>query len=248
MLDKTYLRSRAGLIGFTRSMGTAQPGNLGAVTPLGVANTPEAGTTHVSLVDRYGNVVVMTTTVESAFGSYHMTRGFLLNNQLTDFSAAPTDAAGLPIANAVAANKRPRSSMAPTLVFATKADGTRGDFAMATGSPGGSTIIQYVVKTLVGTLDWGLDAQQAVSMIDFGAANSATTSVGGEHPNVDATAGGANDPLVTGLRNLGHTVSVAAQSSGLGSIVRTTVGGKPAYVGGADPRREGIVLGDTFTP
>ena len=173
MLDKDYLRGRAGLIGFARSMGTAQPGDLGAVKPLGVAQTPEAGTTHVSLVDRYGNVVVMTTTIESAFGSYRMTRGFLLNNQLTDFSAAPADAAGNPIANAVAPNKRPRSSMAPTLVFRTKADGTRGEFVMATGSPGGSTIIQYVVKTLVGTLDWGLDAQQAMSLVDFGAANSA---------------------------------------------------------------------------
>jgi gamma-glutamyltranspeptidase/glutathione hydrolase len=248
MLDKTYLRGRAGLIGFTRSMGTAAAGNLGAVVPLGVADTAEAGTTHVSLVDRYGNVVVMTTTVESAFGSFHMTRGFILNNQLTDFSAAPTDAAGLAVANAVAANKRPRSSMAPTLVFATKADGTRGDFVMATGSPGGSTIIQYVVKTLVGSLDWGLDAQQAVSMIDFGASNGAVTSVGGEHPNVSAANNGAADPLATGLRSLGHTVSVAAQSSGLGSIVRTTAGGRPAYMGGADPRREGIVLGDTFTP
>ncbi len=248
MLDKDYLRRRAGLISFTRSMGTAPAGDLGAVRPFGVAQTAEAGTTHVSLVDRYGNVVVMTTTVESAFGSYHMTRGFLLNNQLTDFSAAPTDAAGNPIANAVAAGKRPRSSMAPTLVFRTQADGTRGEFAMATGSPGGSTIIQYVVKTLVGTLDWGLDAQQAVSMVDFGAANSATTNVGGEHPNVNAASSGAGDPLVSGLRALGHTVSVAAQSSGLGSIVRTTAGGRPAYVGGADPRREGIVLGDAFVP
>ena len=92
----------------------------------------------------------------------------MLNNQLTDFSAAPTDAHGRPIANRVAAGKRPRSSMAPTLVFRTAADGTPGDFVMATGSPGGGTIIQYVVKTLVGVLDWGLDAQQATSMIDSG--------------------------------------------------------------------------------
>ena len=118
---------------------------------------------------------------------------------------------------------------------------------MATGSPGGGTIIQYVVKTLVGALDWGLDAQQATSMIDFGAANSPTTNVGGEHPNVVATNNGANDPLVTGLRAMGHTVSVSAQSSG---ITRSCAARqrRAGVSGGADPRREGFVLGDTFTP
>ena len=97
---------------------------------------------------------------------------------------------------------------------------------MATGSPGGATIIQYVAKTVVGALDWGLDAQQATSLVDFGAANSATTNVGGEHPNINATNNGANDPLVTGLRALGHTVSVNAQSSGIGTIMRSTVNGR----------------------
>jgi gamma-glutamyltranspeptidase/glutathione hydrolase len=128
-------------------------------------------------------------------------------------------------------------------------NGSRGDFYMATGSPGGATIIQYVAKTVVGTLDWKMDAQQAVSMIDFGS-NNATLIVGGEHPNVDSStpAGGLagdNDTLVKGLRNLGHTVSVAAQSSGLSAIVRNLVNGLPVFVGGADPRREGVVLGDT---
>lgn len=178
-------------------------------------------------------------------GSYHMARGILLNNQLTDFSASPTDSNGLPVANRVAPGKRPRSTMAPTMVFNGSAP---GDFVMATGSPGGGTIIQYVVKTLVGALDWKLDAQQATSMVDFGASNSATTNVGGEHPNIDATSNGANDPLVTGLRTLGHTVSVSAQSSGISTVVRTQVNGKTVLSGGADPRREGIVLGDTFTP
>ncbi|MEO6743003.1 MAG: gamma-glutamyltransferase family protein [Caldimonas sp.] len=247
MLNKPYLRSRAALISFNTSMGTAQPGNLGPV-PLASSSTPESGTTHMTIVDRDGNAVVMTTTVESGFGSYHMTQGFILNNQLTDFSATPTDGSGVPIANRVAAGKRPRSSMAPTLVFKTAADGTRGDFYMGTGSPGGSTIIQYVVKTLVGALDWNLDAQQATSLIDFGAANSATTNVGGEHPNVVATNNGANDPLVTGLRAMGHTVSVGAQSSGISTIIRKDVNGAPALTGGADPRREGVVLGDTFAP
>ncbi len=246
MVDKTYLQQRAALISLTKSMGTAQPGNLGPV-PLGVsAPTAENGTTQVTIVDRRGHVVSMTTTVESAFGAFHMTRGgYLLNNQLTDFSAAPTDAGGTPIANRVAPGKRPRSSMAPTIVFRTKADGSRGDFVMSTGSPGGATIIQYVSKTLVGALDWGLDAQQATSMIDFGAANSPTTNVGGEHPNVNLANNGNDDPLISGLRALGHTVNTAAQSSGIATIVRRNdADGGVVYDGGADPRREGVALGN----
>ncbi len=247
MLNKSYLRSRAGLISFTTSMGTALPGNLGPI-PLGVSTTAESGTTHMTIVDKEGNALVMTTTVESSFGAFHMTQGFILNNQLTDFSATPTDATGTLIANRLAAGKRPRSSMAPTLVFKTAADGTRGDFYMGTGSPGGSTIIQYVVKTLVGALDWNLNAQQATSLVDFGAANNPTTNVGGEHPNVIATNLGATDPLVTGLRAMGHTVSVNAQSSGISTIIRSQASGVLVLTGGADPRREGVALGDTFTP
>lgn len=248
MLDKDYLKSRADLISMSSSLGVAPAGDLGPV-PLGIDTTPEGGTSHVSIVDRDGNVVVMTTTIEGGFGSFHMTRGgFLLNNELTDFSAQPRDAEGNLIANRVAPGKRPRSSMAPTLVFKATASGEPGEFVMATGSPGGAAIIQYVVKTLVGTLDWGLDAQQAVSLMAFGSANSATTGLGGEHPLVDASNNGDNDPLVIGLRALGHTVSVNSQISGLGSIVRTEVGGRPAWMGGADPRREGIVLGDVIKP
>ena len=247
MLDKGYLRGRAGLISFGRSMGTAQAGNLGAV-PLGLGSGPaEAGTTHMTIVDRQGNVVVMTTTVESGFGSWHMTNGFILNNQLTDFSISPVDVAGVKVANRITAGKRPRSSMAPTLVFAKAADGSRGDFIMGTGSPGGSNIIQYVTKTLIGVLDWGMDAQQASSMVDFGAGNSATTNVGGEHPSMDLSNGGANDALITGLRALGHAVTGAAQSSCISTIVRISGdNGRPAWAGGADLRREGLVLGDTY--
>ena len=179
-----------------------------------------------------------------------MTQGFLLNNQLTDFSADPNDAKdpSIKIANRVEPGKRPRSTMAPTLVFKKNADGSMGEFVMGTGSPGGGTIIQYVVKTLVGALDWGLDAQQATSLVDFGATNSVTTNVGGEHPAIDTSNSGNNDPLITGLRALGHTVNFGAQSSGISTIIRTNVGGQPVLTGGADPRREGIVLGDTFTP
>ena len=248
MLNKTYLRQRSNVVDFTRSMGTALPGDLGPV-PLGISGaSTENGTTHISVVDRRGNAVALTTTVESGFGAFHFTKGgFILNNQLTDFSAAPTDAAGVPIANRVAANKRPRSSMAPTLVFRTAADGSIGEFRMATGSPGGATIIQFVVKTLVGVLDWGMDAQQATSMVDFGAANTPNTNVGGEHPNVDLSNGGANDALITGLRALSHTVNTAQQSSGLSTIVRrSNTQGYFYYEGGADPRREGVVLGDLY--
>ena len=247
MLDKSYLKSRAALISPTRSMGTAKAGVLGPTSYGQHGPATDNGTTHFSVVDKAGNVVSMTTTVESGFGSFHMTKGgFLLNNQLTDFSAAPTDAQGLPIANRVAAGKRPRSSMAPTLVFQ-QSGGQRGDFLMATGSPGGSTIIQYVTKTLVGVLDWGLNAQQATSMIAFGAANSPTTNVGGEHPNVNIANNGDGDALVAGLRAMGHTVSIAAQSSGISTIVaRPSSIGVKVYDGGADPRREGIALGDLY--
>ncbi len=114
---------------------------------------------------------------------------------------------------------------------------------MGTGSPGGSTIIQYVTRTLVGVLDWGLDAQQATSMVDFGAANSATTNVGGEHPNINLANGGADDPLIAGLRAMGHTVTGAAQSSGISTVVKISRdNGQPAWAGGADPRREGLAL------
>ena len=247
LLDKGYLAQRAALIRTTASLGTAPAGNLGPTSVGTDASSGGAGTSHVSIVDRLGNVVSMTTTVESGFGAFRVVRGFVLNNELTDFSAAPSDANG-PIANRVQPGKRPRSSMAPTLVFARAADGGRGDFTMATGSPGGATIIQYVVKTLVGVLDWGLDAQQAINLVNFGSSNGPTTNVGGEHPAIvlGADNTGSGDSLVSGLRALGHTVNVNAQSSGAGTILRSNIGGAPSFTGGADPRREGLVLGDTF--
>jgi gamma-glutamyltranspeptidase / glutathione hydrolase len=251
LLSKTYLRNRANLIDFNKSMGTAVAGVFPG-PKLGVSASEGHGTTHITIIDKAGNVVVMTTTIESGMGSFRMVNGFLLNNQLTDFSVLASDTTG-PIANRVQGNKRPRSSMSPTLVFAQANDGSMGDFVMGTGSPGGATIIQYVAKTLVGVLDWGLNAQQATSMIAFGAANSATTNVGGEHPNVNISVptggiAGDSDPLVSGLRALGHTVSVASQSSGIGTIVKTQKSGATVLEGGADPRREGLTLGDTFKP
>ncbi|WP_414447708.1 gamma-glutamyltransferase family protein [Burkholderia sp. 22PA0099] len=247
MLNKPYLKQRAALISTAKSMGTALPGDLGAI-PLGVDTTLiEHGTNQFTIVDGDGSVLSATTTVESSMGSFHMTHGFLLNNQLTDFSASPTDTGGALVANRVQPGKRPRSSMAPTIVFKVAADGSKGDFLMATGSPGGGTIPQYVLKTLVGTLDWGLDAQQSAGLIDFGASNSPTTTVGGEHPNVDTSNGGANDALLVGLKALGHTVSTSAQASGVNTVLRIQQNGVALLQGGTDPRREGVVLGDTFT-
>lgn len=240
LLDPNYLKTRSALIDPNRSMGTAQPGDFGPV-PLGTGpQPPEHGTSHISIVDSYGNAASMTTTVESAFGSFHVVDGFVLNNQLTDFAADPLGKDGLPVANRIDAGKRPRSSMAPTMVFDRSGDGARGQLAYVTGSPGGAVIIQFVVKTLVAMLDWGLNPQQAVSMVSFGAGNSPTTNVGGEHPAIDPTDNGDHDALVQALRKLGHTVSVTPQSSGLSALAREPNG----WVGGADPRREGAVLGD----
>jgi gamma-glutamyltranspeptidase / glutathione hydrolase len=240
LLNKPYLQMRASMIRMDASLGTAKAGDFGG-PPQGVDRTDEHGTTQVTIVDAEGNALAMTSTVEGLFGSFHVARGFVLNNQLTDFSAAPTDDSGAPIANRVGPGKRPRSSMAPTLVF-DAAGGSPGELVMATGSPGGSLIIQHVVKTLVGALDWGLDAQQSASLIDFGAANDPTTNVGGEHPSI----AGASDGLAAGLRALGHVVSTAPLSSGIATVMRATADG--TLTGGADPRRDGLVLGDAFRP
>jgi gamma-glutamyltranspeptidase/glutathione hydrolase len=135
--------------------------------------------------------------------------------------------------------------MAPTLIFdqpaPTGPPGQKGPLYAVVGSPGGSVIIQFVVKTIVNMVDWGLDPQQAVSGVDFGAANTPKTNVGGEHPIIDTSDNGDRDPLIQGLRKLGHQVDLADQSSGLSAIVSDGTG----LIGGADPRREGLVMGDT---
>ena len=240
LLNSDYLAGRAALISEQHTMGTAKPGDFGLPTTP-APPIPEHGTSQVSIVDAQGNAASLTTTVESAFGSFHMVDGFILNNQLTDFSAEPMGPDGAPVANRVQPGKRPRSSMAPTLMFESGEGRARGPLYAVVGSPGGSVIIQFVVKTVVGILDWGLDPQQAVSAVDFGAANSPKTNVGGEHPDINTADNGDHDPLVQGLRKLGHDVNLAVQSSGLSAIVRDPSG----WVGGADPRREGLVMGDT---
>lgn len=236
MLDKSYLRSRSMLINTASSMGTAMPGVFDSATArLAVDRTVEYGTTHFSIVDTYGNVASVTSTVESSLGSYHMVNGFLLSNQLTDFSADPVDGSGNAIANRVEPGKRPRSTMAPTLVFR----GTdAGDFLMATGSPGGGAIIQYVVKTVVGAVDWKLNAQQATSLVNFGASNSVNTNIDTSNTTLDLNG------LVSGLQALNHGINTSAQSSGISTIMRVSKDGTPTLEGGVDPRREGLVLGN----
>jgi len=243
LLNSDYLAGRAALISEQHTMGTAKPGEFGPPTTP-APPTPEHGTSQISIVDAQGNAATLTTTVESAFGSFHMVDGFILNNQLTDFAAEPVGPDGAPVPNRVEPGKRPRSTMAPTLVFegsGSGQSGSKGPLYAVAGSPGGAVIIQFVVKTLVGMIDWGLDPQQAVSAVDFGAANSPKTNVGGEHPAIDTSDNGDHDPLVVGLRKLGHQVDLADQSSGLSAIVRHSTG----WMGGADPRREGLVMGDT---
>jgi gamma-glutamyltranspeptidase / glutathione hydrolase len=182
------------------------------------------------VVDSFGNAVSMTTTIEDVFGARVMVRGFLLNNQLTDFSFTP-QTGGLPVANRVQPGKRPRSSMAPTLVF----DKASGEVVATVGSPGGSQIIGYVTKTLVGVMDWNLDVQQAISLPNFGSRNGPT----------EVEKGQVSSALIDGLKARGHDVREIDMGSGLQGIVRVRLpDGRMAWSGGADPRREGVALGD----
>ena len=235
LLAPAYLQSRAALIG-AQSLKLAQPGNPGAVktSHAPMPDQPEYGTSHISIVDGYGNALAMTTTIEDQFGARQMVKGFLLNNELTDFSFAPTDAQGQPIANRVQPGKRPRSSMAPTLVFEKGADGTRGPLVMSAGSPGGALIIHYTAKTLYGVLNWGLTPQQAINLPNFGSTNG--PSVLEEKRFAPAT--------VEALRARGAEVREMNMTSGLQALTRTEVHGKKLWLGGADPRREGVVMGD----
>jgi len=226
LLDPFYLAARGSLIAPTRSMGKAAPGSpTGRKTErLAPDNALEIpSTSHFSIVDAEGNAVSMTTSVESAFGSRVMVRGFLLNNQLTDFSFAP-EQDGRPVANRVEAGKRPRSSMAPTIVL--NSDRT---LRFVTGSPGGSRIINYVARSVMAVLDWGMDPQAAVSRPHVVSRNG----------TVDLEEGTEAALLKPALEERGDEVSVRALTSGLHSILVS--GGK--LLGGADPRREGTAAG-----
>ncbi len=231
LLGTDYLWSRSLTIKPDAALGKAQPGDPQTVQPAQkVAFADDRSlefpsTSHLSIIDRYGNALSMTTTIEDVFGSRQMVRGFLLNNELTDFSFATTEG-GKPIANRVQPGKRPRSSMAPTIVF-----DRPGHVYAIVGSPGGSAIINYVTKTLIGILDWHLDPQAAIDLPNVGSRNLGY---------VELEKGSAAAKLEPKLRALGHDVRVIDHTSGLQAIARTKTG----WIGGADPRREGIVLGD----
>lgn len=231
LVDPAYLASRAALIG-ERSMGTAKHG-----TPPGirVAYAPDRSplrisTSQVVAVDDAGGAVSMTTTIESAFGSHIMVQGFMLNNEMTDFSFIPEEN-GQKVANRVEPGKRPRSSMAPTLIF----DRQSGEFLATVGSPGGSQIIEYVAKSTIGLLDWNLDAQAAINLPNFGSRNGPTELEQGQF----------SPALIQALKDKGHSVSEIDMTSGTQAIVRVKdAQGKASLTGGADPRREGQALGD----
>jgi len=227
LTDPGYLKGRAALVDPNRSMGKAKPGDppFQKTFRWGASEGIEYGTSHISIVDRSGNAVSMTTTIEDGFGARLMTKsGFLLNNELTDFSFAPVED-GKPVANRVEGGKRPRSSMAPTIVL----DSSDKLYAVV-GSPGGSHIINYVAKTLVGILDWKLDPQVAVDLPNVGSRNGPT----------ELEAGTEAEGWKAALEAKGHEVRLINQNSGIQAIVVTPTG----LVGGADSRREGVAIGN----
>ncbi|MDH3694689.1 MAG: gamma-glutamyltransferase [Gammaproteobacteria bacterium] len=227
LTDPGYLKQRAVLIDNNRAMSEATAGEppwQQAQIYAPDMQEERPGTSHFSIVDQQGNALSMTTTIETGFGSRLTARGFLLNNELTDFSWEP-EKDGIPVANRVEGGKRPRSSMAPTIVF--DAD---GEPYMLIGSPGGSRIINYVAKTLIAVLDWNMDIQDAINLGHFVNRNGATDL----EQNTEASSWSA------ALQALGHETKLRDLNSGLHGIVIT----KDGLIGGADPRREGLVLGD----
>ncbi|HSB25258.1 MAG TPA: gamma-glutamyltransferase family protein [Burkholderiaceae bacterium] len=233
LLDEPYLRERAKLIG-PASLRVAPAGRIGPTRAVWApqAEQPEHGTSQLSIVDAQGHALAMTTTIEAMWGSRLLADGgtglpggYLLNNQLTDFSFAPVAADGRPIANRVQPGKRPRSSMTPTLVF----DRGSGRLVLSAGSPGGALIIHYTAKALIASLDWGLDAQQSVALPNFGSLNGPTLLERGRFPA----------STIEALQARGHDVREIEMTSGLQLLLRTRQG----WSGGTDPRREGVVLG-----
>lgn len=225
LLRAEYLERRAHLIDPRRSMGIAAPGALPQGHSQADDDAPELpATTHISIVDRAGNAAALTSSIESAFGSRIQVDGFLLNNQLTDFSLT-AERDGKPVANRLEPGKRPLSSMAPTLVF----DGG-GRVVAVLGSPGGSRIINYVARTLVALLDGRQEPAAAVALPHVGNRNGAT----------EIERGRVSEALALELERRGHEVNRIEMTSGLHLIVRTADG----WVGAVDPRREGAARGD----
>jgi gamma-glutamyltranspeptidase/glutathione hydrolase len=235
LLDPGYLAGRAALVG-PRAMAVAPAGRPGgqALSHAPMPDQPEHGTSHVSVVDGEGRAVALTTSIEAAFGSQIMADGgtglpggYLLNNEMTDFSLAPADAQGRPVANRIQGGKRPRSSMSPTLVF----DARDGRFLATLGSPGGPFIIHFTARTLVAALQSGLGPQRAIDGPNFGSLGGPLLLEAGRFPA----------STIEALRGRGHRVVEVALPSGLQMVQRAPGGG---WIGGADPRREGTARGD----
>lgn len=224
LLDKSYLAQRATLM-TERDMGVAPAGEFTALSYVDDQSPEFPNTSHFSIVDAAGNVVSMTSSIEMGFGSGVMVAGFLLNNQLTDFSIVP-ERNGVPVANRVEAGKRPRSSMSPMLVF--NQDGTP---LHALGSPGGSRIINYVAQTIVALLDWQLPMQAAIDLPHITNMNGVTAL----EKNTDLEA------LAPAFELRGHQVRIQDLNSGIHGI---TIQADGTLHGGADPRREGIATGN----
>ncbi len=226
LLHPRYLAWRGAQMDSRVSLGQALPGDpAGFLQQRGRDNAPDLpATTHLVAVDAQGNGVSMTSSIETEFGSKIFVRGFLLNNQLTDFSLSPQDAQGQWVANRVEPGKRPRSSMAPMIVT------EGGKLSLLLGSPGGSAIINFVAKTLVGVLDWGLDVQSAIDLPNIGSRNRET----------ELEQGSAAVALQQDLQALGHRVKILPLTSGIQAI-RV---GPEGLQGGADSRREGQAAGD----
>ena len=228
LLDPAYMDSRAGLINpFEAAKGKAAAGDPpGGAKDLHAPDVQEdlPGTTHLSVVDKDGLAISLTASIESPFGSGRMAAGFLLNNQLTDFSFRPTDADGVPIANAPAPGKRPRSSMAPTIAY------LDGKPIALTGSPGGGRIPEYVAQSLVAMLTFEADPATAAALPHVSERNRGTVAL---EPGMPAA-------IVRGLKALSHETEEAEMTSGL-HIIRILPDG--TLLGGADPRREGTAIG-----
>lgn len=227
LLDKDYLSTRRKLIDPGRAADSVTHGTPPMLSgAFGRDATQEkGGTSHVSVVDDSGDAFSMTTSIESAFGARSMVRGFLLNNQLTDFSFLPTDENGTEIANRVEPGKRPRSSMDPTMIF-----GPDGDLDYVLGSPGGPAIIMFNLKAIIAMMDWGLDPAEAAALVNFG----------GTPRGVLLETGAEWDELAAALTAKGHAVKRIPFTSGLHIIAVRPDG----LEGGADPRRDGVALGD----
>ena len=232
MLDPEYIKSRSELIDLSSSMGRADPGSPNGVRYSQWLADDQSlelpSTSHVSIVDRYGNAAAMTTTIEDQFGARLMVRGFLLNNELTDFSMQPKEG-NMTVANNVQSGKRPRSSMAPTIVY-----DAQNQPIIITGSPGGSAIINYVAKSIIAMVDWGLSPQAAANLPNFGSRNGPT----------ELEQGTPLEALKPELERRGHTVNLMEFTSGLHILRREGTGKSQRWQAGADPRREGVARGD----